>query len=220
MPKEYTQANSMGHWNGSMLCAVDVETTGLDDRFNEICQLAILPLNSDLKPIQDILPLNLHIIPSGPEVIDPAALSVNKTKLSTILSYGVHTERAVTLFVDWIERLPLPITRGGYRAKIMPLWHNGEFDAGFIKGLLGQSLYDVYFHPRSRDTQSLSCSINDMYAQCGIKVRYSKNNLAWLAKQHNVDTTGAHDALVDCRITAAVYKAMVEEFSINIPMVD
>lgn len=214
------QANSMQHWNGSMMCAIDVETTGVDDRFHEVCQLAILPLNSNLKPIQDILPLNLHIIPSGPEVVDPEALSVNKKKMSDIMTYGHHIDRAVDLFVDWIERLPLPLTRGGYRTKIIPLTHNGEFDHGFIKGLLGHTLYDTYFHPRSRDTQSLSCSINDMYAECGIKVRYSKNNLAWLAKQHNVDTTGAHDALVDCKITAAVYKAMIEEFSANIPLVD
>jgi len=213
-------ANSMQHWNGSMMCAVDVETTGLDDRFHEICQVAILPLNSDLKPIQEILPLNLHIIPSGPEVIDPEALSVTKMKMSEIMSYGVQMDRAVDMFVDWVERLPLPLTKGGYRGRIIPLCHNESFDIGFIKGLLGQSLYDTYFHPRHRDTQSLSCSINDMYAMCGIKVRYSKNDLAWLARQHNVDTAGAHDALVDCKITAAVYKAMIEEFSQNIPLVD
>jgi DNA polymerase III epsilon subunit-like protein len=215
-----TEFNSMQHWNGSMMCAMDVETTGLDDRYNEVCQLAILPLNSNLEPIQNILPLNLHIIPSGPEVIDPEALSVTKTKMHEIMSYGVQRERAVDLFVDWAERLPLPLTRGGYRGKIIPLCHNGEFDHGFVKGLLGQAMFDNYFHARSRDTQSFSCEINDMFAMCGIKVRYSKNNLAWLAKQHGVDITGAHDALVDCKITAAVYKAMVEEFSKNIPLVD
>ncbi len=213
--------NSMQHWNGSMLCAIDVETTGLDDRYHEICQLAILPLNSDLEPIQEILPLNIHIIPSGPHVVDPRALSVTKMKMEDILSYGVQRERAIDMIIDWLDRLPLPLTRGGvYKTKVIPLWHNGEFDYGFIRGLLGQSLYDEYFHPRSRDTQSFSLAINDMYATCGIKVRYSKNKLAWLAKQHNVSYKGAHDALVDCRITADVYKAMIAEFSANIPLVD
>jgi DNA polymerase III epsilon subunit-like protein len=214
-------AQSMQHWNGNMVCAIDCETTGIDPAVNEICQLAILPLDSNLKPIQNIIPFNIHITPSGPEAIDPEAMSINKKKLSNLMLYGVTPERAVDLFIDWMERLPLPMTRkGGHRCRVIPLGCNFSFDKAFIMRLLGADLYDCYLDPRIRDVMEFSLSINDCYGMNGQKVRYSKNNLTWLCKQHEINTTGAHDALVDCRITANLYREMLKEFSQDIPMVD
>lgn len=213
-------ANTMSHCNGSIICAVDVETTGLDPSWNELCQLAILPLDNCYKPIQDIMPFNLHVRPSGPEVIDEEAVKIQKRRLDDLLTFGLTAERGVEQFIEWADRLPLPLTGGGYRARIIPLGCNYPFDYSFLVAFLGNELYNVYFHPRFRDVMTLSCSINDMYAECGTKVRYSKNNLTWLAKQHYVNIQGAHDALVDCKITAQVYKEMIAEFSVNIPMVN
>ena len=49
-------ARGMIHLNGNILCAVDVETTGLEVGFHEIWQIAVLPLDSNIKPNKDILP--------------------------------------------------------------------------------------------------------------------------------------------------------------------
>jgi len=172
-------------------------------------------------PIQDILPFNCYIVPSGPEAIDPDAMSVGKGKLQKLIDYGVPANRAVDLFVDWADRLPLPMTsKGGHRCRMIPLGCNYGFDRAHILSLMGQPLYDNYFDSRVRDVQTFANGINECYAMCGVKVRYSKVNLAWLAKKHDIDTAGAHDSLVDCKITAAVYKAMVEEFSQNIPIIE
>jgi DNA polymerase III epsilon subunit-like protein len=35
-------------------------------------------------------------------------------------------------------------------------------------------------------------------------------NLAWLAKQYNIDHSRAHDAMADCFTTAQVYKKLIE----------
>ncbi len=217
MGRTFKEEYSMQHWNGNMMCAIDTETTGLDPYENQICQLAILPLNSNFGPIQDIMPLNIHIIPD-PSAIDPDAMKVHGKSMEYLMTYGVDREQAANLIVDWLDALPMPWTKkGGHRCRIIPLGCNYAFDRMMITALLGAATYNVYFDSRARDVMEYSVAINDAYAMTGQKVRYSKNNLTWLCKQHGVNTKGAHDALIDCRNTAELYGKMIKEQSDNIP---
>ena len=68
----------MEHWNGNQICAMDTETTGLDPFWHEIVQIAILPLDSNMEPRQDVLPFYINMIPQCPERVDREAVKVNK----------------------------------------------------------------------------------------------------------------------------------------------
>ena len=203
-------ANSMYHWNGSQICAIDTETTGLNPHFHEIIQLCILPLDSNLYPRQDVLPFYVEIIPENPERIDPEAMKVNKLNLEKLLRNGFDQEKVKDLLEQWIEKLGLPYTKYGNRKKIIPLGQNYAFDKAFIINWLGAELYNEFFHYHHRDTMCAAAYLNDKAAMHAEKVPFSKLKLTWLAYKLNIEYNNKHDALDDCRVTAEVYRKLLK----------
>ena len=61
-----SKSRVMKHWNGHQLCAIDTETTGLEAGYHEIVEIAIIPLDSEIKPRTDVLPFNIFIKPDFP----------------------------------------------------------------------------------------------------------------------------------------------------------
>jgi DNA polymerase III epsilon subunit-like protein len=208
MAKVYEQSNSMQHWNEHQLCAMDVETTGADPHYHEICQIAILPLDSNIQPRKDVMPFYIDIIPEHPNRIDPAAVTVTKLTMKKILERGHDKFAAQDLLEQWSESLGLRYTRGGIRKRIMPLGHNYAFDKQFIQRWLGSEAYSDLFDGRYRDTMTSALFINDSAACHAESVPYSKANLTWLANHHKIPIDGAHDALQDCIATAEVYRKL------------
>ena len=202
-------AYGMQHWNGHIMCAIDTETTGTDDQWHELIQICIMPLNYDLKPIKTIAPFYVELMPDYPERVDPEAIGVNKVTMAKIAIRGIDREQAKDVLEEWIGRLGLPYTRGGIRKRLIPLGHNYAFDRGFIMRWLGNQ-YEDFFDGLYRDTMQASLYANDRAAFHGEKVPYSKNNLSWLAKEHNLKFhSRAHDAMQDCIVTAETYRQMV-----------
>lgn len=201
--------NSMIHWNGDQMVAIDTETTGLDPHYHEIIQIGMLALNSNLEPRQDIMPFNILIKPESPQRVDPEALVVNKIQMNKVLTTGFTLDTAITLMEDWIEKLNLSFTKAGnHRCWIIPLGHNFAFDQAFLGSMLGIQQYNEWFTYRYCDTQIAARFLNDRAAMHGNQVPYSKTALSWLAKQHDVEAGKAHDALGDCITTAGVWRAM------------
>lgn len=203
-------ANSMEHWNGHQICAIDTETTGLDHKWHEMIQIAILPLDSNLEPRKDVIPFFIEVKPDYPERATPEALSVNRIDFAKIVSRGFDKEKAKDLLREWIPKLKLPYTKWGTPKKIMPLGQNYPFDMGFIKAWLGHEMYEEFFDYHYRDTCVAASFLNDKAAMHAERVPYSKVGLAWLAKQHGIVIDRAHDALQDCVATAKVYRAMLQ----------
>ena len=207
MPK-----NSMVHWNGNQLCAIDVETTGLDPFVHEIVQICILPLDSNVVPRKDVIPFYIEIRPEFPERRDPEAMTVTKLDMNKIMERGHDREKAKDLLVEWSNKLGLPLTRGGnYKCKIMPLWHNGKFDYCFILGWLGVELYGELFHGLDRDTMHTTLYQNDKAAAHAEDVPFKKNKLSWVANALDIEDDPTHDALQDCLATAAVYRKLINQ---------
>lgn len=204
-------ARCMDHWNGNMLCCIDIETTGLDPELHEIVQLCVLPLDSNIQPIQDIMPFYINIAPENPHTADYKAMHINKIDLVEITTRGFNTEKAKDLFYEWFDNLGLPYTKWGNRARIIPLGQNYAFDMSFIKRWLGPVGYDDVFHPQYRDTMLAATYLNDRAAMHANRVPYSKVNLTWLASAYYIEYSRKHDALSDCMTTAQVYRKMVQE---------
>lgn len=204
-------ANSMQHWNGHQIAAIDVETSGLDPYWHEILQIAVLPLDSNLRPRTDIIPFNLDLKPEFPHRIEKEAIKVNKLDIQRICLRGHDQDKAIDMFEDWVSRLGLPYTPSGERKRIIPLAHNYCFDKPFIQRWLGVKRYSSIFDSRYRDTMSLSVFLNDRAAMHAEKVPYSKNNLSWLCTKLNVPLERAHDAMQDCAATAEVYRKLLQQ---------
>lgn len=203
--------NSMIHWNGCQMVAIDTETTGLDPHMHEIIQIAMLPLDSNCDPRQDVLPFYIEMVPERPEAADREAMRVNALKLAEIARRGHDQESAKDLLDHWINTLGLPMNKGGInRCKILPLGHNyAQHDRAFIRQWLGSDLYDEYFHYVCRDTMLAMGFLNDIHGMHADAVLHPRYSLSQLAANMGVVRERAHDALDDCRVTAQCYKRLI-----------
>jgi len=198
--------------NHNILCAVDVETTGLVPGVNEIIELCVLPLNAALKPELSVETFNVKIRPEKLEEISPSALKVNGMKLDD-LKFAMAKDDALALFENWFDN---EIKGKGYR-QIEPLAQNWPFDLGFLLEFFGsyvdstedhQRYMDLFFFRGFRDTFSTAKYINDLAEYNGLRIPFPKQNLRYLCAQLNIEHIGAHTALGDCHATAEVYKKM------------
>ncbi len=202
-------ANSMQHWNGNQVCAIDTETTGLDPLYDEILQLAIIPLDSNFEVRKDVMPLEIFMKPEYPERIKPEAMQVNRLDLDKIMTTGFDKETAIHLLEEWYKKLGLPCTKYGRPKKVIPLGQNYAFDKGFIQQWLGVDLYNDFFDYHYNDTMITANYINNRAAMRGEPVPFSKVNLQYLASTLKIKTDRLHDALQDAHTCAKVYKAMM-----------
>jgi len=202
--------NSMEHWNGSQMCVIDTETTGLDPYWHEILQICILPLDQNIKPRKDVLPFYIELRPEHPERIDPEAMKVNRLNAAKISQRGFDQEKAKDMLREWYDKLELPFTKSGnYQKRIIPLGQNFAFDKAFILHWLGVEMYNEFFEYHYADTMNTAHYLNDRAAMHGEKVPFSKINLKYLASTLKIPHEFGHDALQDCLVTAEVYRTLL-----------
>lgn len=194
--------------NGSLLAAIDTETTGLSDSHNELIQLAVLPLDANCDPMLE--PFDCYSKPKYLERFDAGARRVNKISDETLCA-APDPEDAQELFDNWFEKVVL---ENGFK-KIVPLGQNLQFDSGFIRkwfgyGSDGVSFADDYFEfYKARDTKRIAEYFNDLAYFINDDYPFPKTSLTYLANRFQIKTEGAHDALNDCYTTAKVYKALL-----------
>jgi DNA polymerase III epsilon subunit-like protein len=196
------------HWNNNLLCAIDVETTGLDSGKHEIIQIAVVPLRGDLTVNTAIPPFYTEIAPMHPERVEKGAFRVNKLNLEKIVETGMDAYRVADLFDEWVQRLNLP-----FRKKIMPLAHNFPFESRFLHSWLGQLSYDSFFYGY-RDTMAIVNMLNDMADMQNTPWPFPKINLEYVCSQLKVENLNPHDALGDAVATAECYRKLVTQYRI------
>lgn len=204
--------SSLVHLNGNLFCAVDVETTGEVPGYHEVWQLAVLPLDIHIKPLQGVLPFEMKLKLRRPENIDKKAIKVSRIDFAQYQLQAVDPDKALDLFEDWFDSLQLPLSR-----KLVPLAQNWPFDRGFVQEWMGPAHFDRYFHFHFRDTMSTALFINDRYDAFNEKIPFPKVGLGYLAGVFRIKNLKAHDALQDCVTTAEVYRRMLTEYLPIIP---
>ncbi len=110
----------MKHLKNNIIAAIDLETTGVKPGYSEIIQLAIVPLDDNLKPKGT--PFYTNIRPEFPERIELEALLINGLSVEELES-APSKERVADMMLEWFETLHLPI--GG---RLIPLAHNLSFE--------------------------------------------------------------------------------------------
>lgn len=203
-------ANSMVHWNGNQLCAIDCETTGLDPHYHELIQICILPLDSNVQPRKDILPFYIELVPDYPERASFEAMKVNRLNFAKIGQRGHDRLQAVDMLEEWIKKLKLPTTKYGNSKRIIPLGQNYTFDQSFIQAWLGVTTYNDLFSYQYRDTQRAALYLNDRAGMHAEDVPFAITDLDFLARRSGVESVRAHDALSDCVTTAGIYRYMLQ----------
>lgn len=192
------------HLNGSILAAVDVETTGLRPRYHDIIQVAVVPLNSDFEMLEGVLPFYAEMRPRRPENIDVKGMSVNKLTLHEIMNRALDADRMVDFFMEWYEKLPLP-----ERKNLSPLAHNWPFDREFMMDWLGYETFNHCFSGHYRDLMCCGIYENDKAAFSVEPYPYPKHGLRYYCSQLGVTNPNAHDALGDAVATARCYRKVV-----------
>lgn len=199
----------MQHWNGNQLCAIDIETGGLDPSWHEILQICILPLDSNCEVRRDVLPFYIDLRPEHPTRVEPEARRINGISIERMMR-GHNQDKAKDLLENWVGKLGLPYTKYGNRKRIMPLGQGFHFDKAFLQVWLGVKSYSEIFDGRIQDTEVIASYLNNLAAMHAEKVPFSKVKLSWLCKELNVTLDRAHDAMADCLATAEVYRKLIQ----------
>lgn len=198
----------MIHLNGHILCAIDIETTGLDPKVHEIYEIAIIPLKGDLKPDPTIRPLDILIKPDNDTDIDWAGMSKtgNKDVVHNALMRGTDKFTAADYIVEWFEKINLPESK-----RLVPLAQNwAGIDKIFITEWLGPLTFEQIFHFHYRDTMTTALYINDRADAHNERIPFPKVNLQYLCSQLGIERNGrAHRALDDALVVAEVYKKLL-----------
>jgi len=194
---------SIQSMNGNILTAVDVETSGVWAGYNEIIQIAAVPLNHHFEPHPDMRPFYLNIKPDYFDRIEKEAVAKHRINPED-LKECPSQDRSVELFYEWFKGLKLPFGK-----RLVPLAHNFAFERGFLTYWQGvEGMQDVWqSHPR--DTMTLAATINDLYVWHGRKQPFKYLNLVSLCKMFDIELDNAHDALADCLATAKLYAALM-----------
>lgn len=193
----------MINFQGNVLAAVDVETTGTVDGYHEIVQVAVVPLTDDIEPSDDMPPFYMKIKPDYPERAEKMAMQVNGLNLDE-LKFCPDRWEAADLFDDWFENLKLPMYK-----KLIYLTQNAPFDIPFLKQWLGVIGFSKYFTPRGRDTMFTATAYNDYATWRNMPIPFNRVGLKELCEYFGVDFNNHHDALSDCLATARVYKELL-----------
>jgi DNA polymerase III epsilon subunit-like protein len=190
--------------NGNIICACDVETTGLDPEEHEIWQLACIPLTFNLEQDKTRPVLELFIRPDILDTHDHRELALTETQIKMLESTGFSPAEAIEQFDRWFEQLKLQEGR-----RIIPLAQNWKFDHQYMQQLLGYDHYNYLFDGMHRDTLAAALFVNDMAEFLGEPVPFSRTNLSVLCQKLGVKLDNAHDALADSYATVDVYKKLL-----------
>ena len=189
------------------MAAVDLETTGTRPGHHEIIQIAVVPLDSDFKPLASVRPFYTHVKPKHPERESVGAKHKHKIPITELLLHAPEAERVADWLHDWCVDLKLP-----FKKCLVPLAHNWAFESSFLKAWLGVEEMDLIFHSHARDGMLYAISLNDKAAFAGEPVPFPRVGLGAMCKKLGIVNTNPHDALADCLAEAEVYHTLLRMF--------
>lgn len=192
-----------------MILVYDTETSNLPQKNlplnhpaqGRIIQLAALFLDADFKERASFCSL---IKPNG-WVIQPGAQSAHGITQEECEAYGLDICTALGSLVDMAYKCPIAVG------------HNKSFDDGLVK-----TEYAVMDKAVISPSQYDYCTMQLMTPICQLKQANGRGKWPKLVEAYKHVTGSvfdkAHDALADCRATATVFKWLVDNKHVNVPL--
>lgn len=184
-----------------MIYVVDVETTGLDDRLNDVIELSIHRLSDDVQKTWCIKPTN-------PANIDPDSLRINGHKLEELLHQTKEgrdryqdPNKVIVEVENWIMEDDVPANQRVLAGQ------NVGFDKSFLEQhwIKCQSKDSFPFGRRMIDTMGIEFFLD--LCRGTMSEGYSLNNLT---KKYGLKNEKAHTAAADVKVTKEVLMKQVE----------
>lgn len=194
------------HLFGNLFCAIDTETTGLDDRQHEIIELAIIPLGWDIEPHPHHSMVNVYMRPDRIEDADPESFTVTGKTLNERMEMGLDQGVVLDLLHDWYGNLNL-----SPKSRIIPIAHNWAFDKGFLEKWIGREGFNDMFSFEVRDTMLMANAFNDMAWWCDDDVPFPRKKLRECCATAGIPMhSNIHSALEDAKLCMQLYKYMLK----------
>ena len=201
MSKTYS---GLVHLNGNLMASIDLETTGLQAGYHEPIQIAIVPLNSDIRPLEGVRPFYTTIKPLHPERQQARAGYVHGLKMEDLVLHAPDAGKVQDLLVEWWENLDLPFGK-----TLVPLAHNWAFESSFLRAWLGVDLAEALFFGHARDAMLYVLALNDKAVFMGLPQPFPKVGLGSLCRHFKIVNPNPHDAMSDAIAEAECYRAML-----------
>lgn len=205
----------MIHLNGSVLCAIDIETTGLDFTRHEIYDITILPLDHRMEIRRDILPFSLMMKPDLDENIDWDGMNKcgNKERVVKAQQSGLDKFRAIDLLLAWKDKLKMPENK-----QIMVLSHNwAGIDKQFLQQWLGPLTFNLIFDGRYRDLMCTTLYLNDRAEYHKEQIPFPKQNLTYICSCLKIPYEVKHTSMEDAKLLVEAYREIVRGYQLMEP---
>jgi DNA polymerase III alpha subunit (gram-positive type) len=187
-----------------VIYVADVETTGLDDRVNDIIELSLHRMTDDVQKTWCLKPFN-------PSAIDDVSLKINGHKREDILH---QTKEGRELYLDpmkvMIEIENWTMEDGARTTERILAGQNVGFDLGFLEQLWfkGQVRDSFPFNiKRQLDTMQIEFFMDLCKGQ--FAEGYS---LANLTRKYGLKNEKAHSAAADVKVTKDVLLKQIDQF--------
>ncbi len=132
----------------NIFAAIDLETTGLAPGWNDVLEIAVVPLTPDFTIDRCIPEFSCRVRAEHPDRIDPKAVAVNHLNPAE----GKPLQDVEADLIHWAEE-------NGINT-ITPIAHNLAFDMAFMKAAFPVFSRIITHH--GRDSMRLALSLNDI----------------------------------------------------------
>lgn len=186
-----------------VIYVADVETTGLDDRTNDVIELSLHRLTDDVQKTWCLKPFN-------PSAIDADSLRINGHKREDILHQTkegreryLDPNKVIIEVENWIMEDGVPATQRIIAGQ------NIAFDRGFLEQhwIKGQSKDSFPFGRRTLDTMNIEFFMD--LCRDSMSEGYS---LANLTRKYGLKNEKAHSAAADVKVTKDILLKQIAFF--------
>lgn len=193
------------------ICAIDVETTGLDFRTDDILEIAIIPLTSNYK-VDRTRPLFHTIVNPGERALTEMelpsrAMLVNRLSRDVIMDKGVESCHLLALVTHWMKTNDISVME--------PLGQFVQFDLKFLEALFGFEQMGIF-------DRNVRCTKGFARGAADVSNEMQRNNPDWrpanpfdgfklgqLADHYGTEKGVPHSAVGDAVTAANVYAAQL-----------
>jgi hypothetical protein len=168
-------------------------------------QVAVVPLDSDFRPLNGVRPFYQNLAPQFPLRAHRNEMKANGLPFELLTQHAPDAGRVADQLCEWFEKLALPATKC-----LLPLAHHWARKSAFLLTWLSEERMSELFHSDYRDSRSLAVAVNDVCAFHGERIPFPTVSLWGLCKQLGVENLTPHDALPDAIECSVFYLSLIQ----------